>query len=358
MSNYVIIGAGQTGRGYINRILYLNNKNVTFLDKDEKLVSNLRSGSYKIEFGGSDRGALEVNNFDVYTMDSNEGHHALKEADFIFTSVGADNLSDVANQLSKVLNNKDKTVRLMTCENGIGVSKHFENLSYNAPLEVTEGIVFCTTLNNGTDILSEDLDWIPFDNTRWTESLPLIGFSEEPNLNILMERKIFTYNCLSAVVAYVGYLFDYEDYALAGNDPVISEFMEKIRSVLDISISKEYEIDLIDQKEFSNKAVAKFQNKAIKDTIQRNTRDTKRKLSQKERIMSPLLLINNNNLCSEELLTVCAVACYYGMTEEDLSFEEVTSIIKVLPANWVELVLEKLDDINSNKNRFVDLLKS
>ena len=39
MSNVVIIGAGQTGRGYLNR--FFQSESITFLDKDEELICML-----------------------------------------------------------------------------------------------------------------------------------------------------------------------------------------------------------------------------------------------------------------------------------------------------------------------------
>ena len=41
MSNVVIIGAGQTGRGYLNR--FFQSESITFLDKDEELIHSLQT---------------------------------------------------------------------------------------------------------------------------------------------------------------------------------------------------------------------------------------------------------------------------------------------------------------------------
>ena len=51
MNRIVIIGAGQTGRGFINRLLYLNHVDVVFLDINHELVNRLnREKQYKISF--------------------------------------------------------------------------------------------------------------------------------------------------------------------------------------------------------------------------------------------------------------------------------------------------------------------
>ena len=52
MSKNVIIGAGLSGRGYLNRLLYLSKEETVFLDRDENLIRQLRKEpSYTIRFG-------------------------------------------------------------------------------------------------------------------------------------------------------------------------------------------------------------------------------------------------------------------------------------------------------------------
>ena len=50
MSNIVLIGAGQTGRGYLNR--FFKDEKVTFLDIDSELIERLQQEKkYNIFFG-------------------------------------------------------------------------------------------------------------------------------------------------------------------------------------------------------------------------------------------------------------------------------------------------------------------
>ncbi len=51
MPHYAIIGAGQTGRGFIARLLQHEGDRLTFIDKNESLVNSLNdSESYTIYF--------------------------------------------------------------------------------------------------------------------------------------------------------------------------------------------------------------------------------------------------------------------------------------------------------------------
>ena len=73
----------------------------------------------------------------------------------------------------------------------------------------------------------------------------------------------------------------------------ITMCMDNILQKLNACICKEYEIDVDKQAKFSQMAVAKFQNKAIVDTIERNARDVDRKLGENERILAPLSYYKN-----------------------------------------------------------------
>lgn len=90
-------------------------------------------------------------------------------------------------------------------------------------------MIFCTTLKaeKGLDILSEDLDWLPYDVKALGETLSWHGMEAEEHFPELLERKIYTYNCLSACVTYPGAALGYENYAEAANDPAIEEIMKK-----------------------------------------------------------------------------------------------------------------------------------
>ncbi len=102
MSNVVIIGAGQTGRGYLNR--FFQSESITFLDKDEELIHSLQTEPcYHVSFGPGERRPLALENYNAYLIDSEDGIRAMADADLIMVSVGKKNLKDVAVSLKKGL---------------------------------------------------------------------------------------------------------------------------------------------------------------------------------------------------------------------------------------------------------------
>ncbi|MFR5079585.1 MAG: hypothetical protein ACLTDX_16850 [[Clostridium] innocuum] len=100
MKKAVVIGAGQTGRGYVTRFLFQRDYEITFIDKKEELVRMLdEDRAFCIHFYKKDRTPIYVNGFQAAFTYSKEADQAIREADFIVTSTGEQNLGDVAQQV-------------------------------------------------------------------------------------------------------------------------------------------------------------------------------------------------------------------------------------------------------------------
>ena len=350
MSNIVCIGAGQTGRGFINR--FFKDIPVIFLDCNEGLIRQLQSHhEYTINFA-SQRAPLKMNNYSAYLLESAEGEDALKKADLVMISVGQQNLKKLVPILQNAFLSRNKReVTVITCENGVNVKKELLPLCENPLVHITEAIIFCTTLkqNDSLDIFSEDLDYLPYDVGSLSHPLPFKGMIAENNLEILMQRKIYTYNCISAVISYLGYYKGYENYAAAANDEEISSCISHTVKVLNKCICREYNVASEEQEKFSKMAVTKFQNKSIIDTIERNARDVDRKLGLKERIMAPLhLMMKYDDYCRELLLTA-ACALYYGRKTDTL-LKSVNQYLTELDNSWKKEILHYLELLEQQKS--------
>ncbi|MFQ7537189.1 MAG: hypothetical protein ACLRL6_07495 [Clostridium sp.] len=67
MKKAVVIGAGQTGRGYVTRFLFQRDYEITFLDKNEELIRMLSEDrAFCIHFYKKDRTPIYVNGFHAY----------------------------------------------------------------------------------------------------------------------------------------------------------------------------------------------------------------------------------------------------------------------------------------------------
>ena len=78
MKKAVIIGAGQTGRGFIAPIVRENGYAVTFLDKDRALVEQLRKEKeYTVSYFGGKREPQIIRDYTAWVTDEEEAVEAL-----------------------------------------------------------------------------------------------------------------------------------------------------------------------------------------------------------------------------------------------------------------------------------------
>lgn len=350
MNNIVVIGAGLSGRGYLNRLLYLSQKKVTFMDKDATLIQQLQEKKqYKITFE-KERETLCIDNFTAYTLADSACLKILTNADVIFICVGATHVKELLELLREsMIQRGNREVDIIVAENGVQTSKPLQDLKQDQRVHLSEAVIFCTTLGkaNTLDIFSENLDHLPYDTLALGHPLPFYGFVEEKQFPILLERKIYTYNCISACIAYLGYVKGYKDYAKAANDPFINEKIHHIAESLNSSIASEYRIPLEEQQQFSQMAIKKFQNKNIVDTVERNVRDVERKLAESERILAPLKIIEKHNGYCEDLLEVCASAILYGIDTNTLlcTKDVVNGYFSCLPSEWKMCISLKIKEL-------------
>jgi mannitol-1-phosphate 5-dehydrogenase len=330
MKNSVIIGAGQTGRGFIAPILVKNDYHITFLDKNEKLIEQLNTEKeYKIEYFGDVRSPQLMSDFQAFQIDSEGAFSALLDTNLVFVSVLANNILSLIALFQKISEVRSEKLTIICCENGVDVKKPLVDAGLDAV--ISEGIIFCTTLQpdkTKLNLLSQDYPEIPIDGQVEGIDFGIDGMPLEMKFPELIQRKIYTYNFVSAIVSYFGSYKGYEVYGEAANDPTIAKFIEEIVPVITEIVSKEFDIAYQEQLIFTQNAVTKFQNRDIYDTIYRNAREAERKLSSRERLVVPLKLAQKYKVDSRQIELVTAAAIYYGFEYESLSVENYFDFLK------------------------------
>lgn len=319
---YVVIGSGQTGRGFIAPFILQQGHELCFIDIDKKLIDLLNEKrTYTVSYCGNSRTEFIVSDYIAFNNVQPEAISAIAEADVVVTSIGSKNITDICPLLAQSIKQRVKSNKLIiiTCENGINVKKPL--LSNKIDAYITEGIIFCTTLrpNAGSlDLLCEDYPAIPYDQECVPElHLDTKGFIPVNRFPTLIERKIYTYNCLSACISYLGFYKGYNIYSDAANDTDIALVLDKLLAPINSALSQEYNIPLDEQIEFSRLAILKFQNHDIVDTISRNARDCTRKLGPNERMIKPLRLCIKHNQDVRYMVLVIAAALFYLEKNED-----------------------------------------
>ena len=329
MIKAVVIGAGQTGRGYIPRFMFENgNYEITLIDKNKQLIKLLQEDkAYCIHFYSKDRTPLYIHGIHAYEAYSQEATDAIHEADMIITSVGEQNLGDVAKQLKLGMENKEKFTKFITAENGINpgkvLHKAMDEEGITAEYLISMTAVFCSTVKldkTRLDILSMNEYYFPYDHDALND-LDFEGAVPIHDFEKFLKRKIYTYNALAGLISYCGYVKNYEVYGEAANDPDISEAMDCLLEDLNPALQDYFEITKEDQEEFAQRAMAKMKNKDILDFNIKNGRAPKRKLGPTERIMSPMKILIDHNKDYRIMEFVAAAALIYWKERQGLNGE-------------------------------------
>ena len=356
MSKIMIIGAGKTGRGYLARLLKESDKEICFVDKDEKLVAELqKKKSFFIHFFGNVREDFEIKNYTAVTWDNAD----FADVSLILVSVGGTNLADVGSELKAKLSGAHH-YDIITCENSSRPAQVLKTaIGENFDVSVSESTVFCTTIEkegNGLDINSENYPYLQCN----ADLLP--GFvSDMPGIRPLKEfgdfltRKLYTYNAASCVLAYLGAVKGYTDYRDAGKDPEILIKLDRNYEMTNKVLCEVYGYDQKDQEEFAALSRAKFTSQVIVDTVDRNAREPQRKLQDKERIIGPMKLIYEHGIIPDVLIETAAAALLYDKGDAWLEIrkshtpgEILEEICNLHPGEFLyEEILKKYSELNS-----------
>lgn len=359
MKKVVIIGAGQTGRGYAARYLVEKGyKDVTFIDRNHELVKLMdEDKQFTIHFYHKDRTPVFVSNYRIYDSHSVEAKAAIHDCDMLLTAVGEQNLKDVADQIAEGLMDKKKFTTIITFENGINPARvlrnHLKEKATDGQYLVSQSCIFCSTVNvlqTRLDILSQNENYCPYDCDELKEELDFIGALPVKNFENFLKRKVYTYNCLAGLISYCGYIKGYEIYGDAANDLEVSEMMDRLLVDLNPALAKYFGITVEEQAAFAQKAIDKFKDRKILDYNVKNGRAAIRKLGPTERIMAPMKIIKDFGGDTRILEFNAAAALVYW---EELQGNGSEPVLEVSPIEkFCEITLTEL---NSELAKHVDM---
>ncbi len=344
-----IIGAGKTGRGFLARLLREANVPFILFDRSSELIDSIEGG-FEIEFFSNVTPSVQIKAPAMCTLDPDAAAKLL-ECGTILVSVGGGNLEQVGQWLASVFGSDTHIsgyVNIILCENAINPAKKLKAAFMSAlPDDLrqyadacfgfSDAAVFCTTIERtpgSPHIASENYPRLILDAKGIKGALPDVpGFELSEQFENVLMRKIYTYNSASGVIAYLGWWKGYEVYSQAANDPEILSLLDRHYEEVNRAICREYGYSTDDQAAFAALSKAKFCDKAIVDSIERNAREPQRKLSSSERLVGPALLIEKHSGDTSVLALSAAAALLY----EDLG-----------DTQWTNMKKDSLDTLFSN----------
>lgn len=349
MKKAVHFGAGNIGRGFIGLLLSKAGYHVTFSDVAPQLVDDINTlGKYNVQiFGQEDK--IQVDN--VSAINSNENLDALLdaivEADIVTTAIGPNILKFIAPNIAKGLTKRIATnktpLNIIACENMVGgstVLKNFvyENLADDIKPEVDKLIGFpdaavdriVPAQKNDEKLLvkvEEFAEW-DVDSKGVVGELPEIkGMTLVDNLNAYIERKLFTVNTGHASIAYLAYQRGIKDISTAMKDEEVLQTARGVWAETSALLIEKYGFDAKVHQAYVETAEKRFANPYLSDEVTRVARGPKRKLSPKDRLISPASQLIERGKEPLNLAKVAAAAFKFDY-EGDAEAVEIQNFIK------------------------------
>ena len=342
-SRAVVFGAGKIARGFIAHLLTLSGYRITFVEKNPTLVGTLRQRrKYSVEIMGAPGKSIVIDHFDVCGTDEVEQiADAVANADVVFISIGGPNLPQVAPLLAAGLQRRMSGLNIILGENYFQPAQWLRKLiSALLPLDrqewfarevgIVETMILRSTIEptaemKAKDPLSlkaQDMWEMPADKEAFVGAVPPIqGLSPKDEFQGGLIRKLFTYNCINAVMAYVGHLKGHQLLSDAAHDPEILDLARKAYQESSEAICEGYGFDRESQVEFAEAAISKYQKREIVDPIERNARDPLRKLSRNDRLVGPACLAIEHGTRPAALSRAIAAALLYDNPSDPSSVE-------------------------------------
>jgi len=366
----LIFGAGKTGRGFAAHLAFLGGYDIVLIDKNEQLVQQLKeTGQYDIQILGNEKMNCTVRPCGVYQIDDTSWHSSFTSTELIFTSVFGNNLEELAKYLAiglkeRIKKNPTQNLNIITCENYTNAASFLkENIIgnlRNAQQEAwlsenvgfSESMILRTCLNASKDqhlltIRAQNFFDLPCDGENFKGNTPeLYGIKPLENFGNQLRRKIYTYNCINAVITFMGATKGYTQLFEAGNDPGIIAVARKAAWESSEAQIAEFGFDSNEQKEWVESAFTKFADTNLPDPIDRNGADPARKLSREDRLIGPALLALKHGIRPDGLLAGIFAGFEFLDTNKNLRISD------LIANEGIDKILEEVCQLNPNEQLF------
>ncbi|WP_319231973.1 hypothetical protein [Draconibacterium orientale] len=372
MKKLVLFGAGKIGRSFIGQLFAQSGYEVVFIDIDEKVINELNSKKqYKvvIKSNGPDRTILVQHVRGVQGTHKDKVVSELVSCDIAAVSVGQRGLTAITPVLAKAItkrkNNALQPLDIIIAENMRNADEFILNsmnqyVQEDFPLKDWVGLVE-TSIGKMVPIMPEDevqndpllvyaepYNTLIVDGNAFKNSIPDVkGLAPKDNIKAWVDRKSYIHNFGHAAVAYAGYAYhSFQKYIYeALENPAVKSFAIKAMNQSAAILRAKYpeEFSEKDLEEHINDLIARFENKALKDTIYRVGCDLKRKLSSSDRIISPMLDGLYFDLPVDYIMLVFAFGfCFEAKDEQGKRLISDEDFSKLLQEKGIKNTLKKV----------------
>jgi mannitol-1-phosphate 5-dehydrogenase len=367
----VHFGAGNIGRGFIGSLLSSAGYGVCFVDVNAEVVDLLNEKrEYRVVL--ADETSKETTVKNVRAINSLQNPEkvldAISEADLVTTAVGPNVLVIIsellANGLRKRMEQTDKPLNIIACENMIGGSEFLKKNVYDK-LSIDEKKQFdqaFTFPNAAVDRIvpnqtNEDklmvkvepfYEWV-VDRSNMSDVPSIEGATFVDDLTPFIERKLFTVNTGHAACAYVGYQAGLKTIKDAMEHKEVSQTVVDTLKETGAVLVQKYNFDSVEHMKYVNKIVDRFKNPHINDEIPRVARGPIRKLGPNDRLISPAMQYYQYvEGQPENLAKVIAAALKYDFPQD----EEAAALQSKVQEIGYEKTIEEICQLSKEHSLF------
>lgn len=383
MGKVLIFGAGNIGRGFLGIVFYQAGYSITFADVDPKkteLINKYKSYPVFIcsGFGIREEEVKKVKA--IYTQDKEQIIKAICDADLILSAVGKVALEKIAPILAEGLSARTKRrpkakvyVVVIACENVLDNTLYLKNFIFGALPEdkranlnsmsfpncivdrIVPNVLPKVALSHPLSVAVEDYFQFVIDGTQLKEAFPRIpGIEISENVSAKLEQKLFTLNMAHGILGYFGLLKGLEFVHEASEDKEIRQLaFGALAEVEEIIVSRHPSIIRKEQRKYAERAMERFGNTYLRDSLSRVASSPKRKLGREERFILPARLLWDQGIIPANLATGIASA-YRSKYDIDPEAREISIEIE---SNGIDSALDHFSGLKP-ENELARLIKS
>ena len=346
----VHFGAGNIGRGFIGQLLHQNGFEICFVDTNAALIQQLnQDGGYRIDIMDEQETTVFVDRISALNSltETEKVIAAIKDADILTTSVGANNLAKIAPTIAKGLSERFKqkrSINILANENAINASNILKEAVYKTLSQQEEAVYdhYAYFVNTAIDrqslgkvvegkavaVVEPYYEWVI--NRKQLD--PATPFEMKhvvliDDMQPYIERKLYIVNASHAAIAYLGDLHGYQMIQEAIRDAEIVKVVNQFLAENSAYFVQKYRFDLAELEHFIEKTLKRQGNQKLSDEIIRVGGSPIRKLGPNDRLVAPVIKLEALGLPYETGVKVIAAGYHYRHSN-DSEAEKIHALIE------------------------------
>jgi mannitol-1-phosphate 5-dehydrogenase len=373
MKQALIYGAGNIGRGFIGQLFHQSGYETAFIDVNPATVDTLnRDGRYPIFItNGNSYNEYAVTNVrGIMGNDTESVAQAIADAEIMATAVGVNALPYIAAPIALGIRRRmehgiKKPLNIIVCENMIEVDVYLAGLikkelseaeqayfdSHVGLIEPSIGRMVPATpesiaKTNPLAVCVEPYCTLPVDKDAFLGEIPeIVNMVPFSPFAFHIRRKLYMHNMSHALTAYLGARKGYTYIWEAVSDGEIRSTASAALGEISTALAAEYGVPLSELLDFSNDLLHRYENKLLGDTVERVGKDTKRKLSEKDRFVGAIKLCRKHGIAPDHILIGLSAGLLFA-PEGDINSRELTAYLE---AHGVKDTLKKYCGIDEQE---------